>query len=164
MVENGSARVRQRRVFTPWPPMPGRRGQAKVKNPQYTFSSQGPIWHCRGVRNHDNDTGIVARGQHWSITRTHRVCSVMLSLLGPQCPVGAAKPMQNTRNSQLALQGSFGTAEGRETMTTTPESSLEVNTGPQRARTVYVVSSFHSFAPNAPSVSCILYKSYDADQ
>ena len=78
------------------------------------------IWYCRGPRNHDNDTGVVARGQHWSITRTHRVCNAKFSLLGPQCPVGEAKPRRNTRNSQLALQGSFGTAEGRETMTTTP--------------------------------------------
>ena len=77
-------------------------------------------WHCREARNHDNDTGVVARGQHWSITRTHRVCKAEFPLLGPQCPVGEAKPRRNTRNSQLALQGSFGTAEGRETMTTTP--------------------------------------------
>ena len=48
----------------------------------------------------------------------------------PKCLVGEAKPRQNTHNPQLALQGLFGTAEGRKTMTTTPESSLEVNTGP----------------------------------
>ena len=60
-----------------------------------------PIWHCRGARNHDNDTGVVARGQHWSITRTHRVCKAEFPLLGPHCPVGEAKPWQNTRNTQV---------------------------------------------------------------
>ena len=69
----------------------------------------GPLWHCQGPRIHDNDTVVVARGQHWSITRTHRVCKAEFPLLGPQCPVGEAKPRRNTRNSQLALQGSFGT-------------------------------------------------------
>ena len=33
-------------------------------------------------------------------------------------------------NPQLAVQGPFGTAEGYKTMTATPETSLEVNTGP----------------------------------
>ena len=52
------------------------------------------------------------------------------SLLGPKCLVGEAKRRPNTRNPHLVLQGPFGTAEGRETMTTTPETSLEVNYGP----------------------------------
>ena len=90
------------------------------KHTQSTVGSPGPIWHCRGAQNHDNDTGVVARGQHWSITRTHRVCKAEFPLLGPHCPVGESKPRQNTHNPQLALQGPFGTAEGRETMTTTP--------------------------------------------
>ena len=50
--------------------------------------------------------------------------------LAPNCPVGEAKPRPNTRNPHLVLRGPFGTAEGRETMTTTPETSLEVNYGP----------------------------------
>ena len=79
---------------------------------------------------HDSDTGDVARGQHWSIMCTYRVCNAEFSVLGPKCPVGEAKPRQNTRNPQLALQGPFGTAEGCKTMTATPETSLEVNTGP----------------------------------
>ena len=139
-------------IFTPWLQMPRRRGQTKAKHTQSTVGSPGLIWHCRGARNHDNDTGVVARGQHWSITRTNRVCKAEFPLLGPHCPVGEAKPRQNTRNPQLALQGPFGTAEGHETMTMTPQTSLEVNYGPQHARTVYAKPSFHSLAPNASSV------------
>ena len=30
-----------------------------------------------------DDSGVVARGQHWSITRTHHVCNAKFSLLGP---------------------------------------------------------------------------------
>ena len=108
-----------------------------MKHTQFTVGSPGLIWHCRGARNHDNDTGVVARGQHGSITRTHRVCKAEFPLLGPNCPVGESKPRQNTHNPQLALQGSFGTAEGHETMTTTPKTSLLVNAGPQHARTAY---------------------------
>ena len=37
-------------------------------------------------------------------------------------------------------------------MTTTPETSLEVNAGPHRACTKCANLSFHSLAPNAPSV------------
>ena len=48
----------------------------------------------------------------------------------PKCLVGEAKRRPNTRNPHLVLQGPFGTAEGRETMTTTPETSLEVNYDP----------------------------------
>ena len=59
-----------------------------------------------------------------------RAAIVEFLVLGPKCPVGEAKPRQNTRNPQLAVQGPFGTAEGRETMTATTETSLEVNTGP----------------------------------
>ena len=64
----------------------------------------------------------------------HNMCApcskAKFLLLGPKCLVGEAKPRPNTRNLQLVLQGPFGTAEGRETMTTTPETSLEVNYGP----------------------------------
>ena len=52
----------------------------------------------------------------------------------------------------MALQGPFGTAEGRETMTTTPETSLKVNTDPHRAHTACAKPSFYSLAPNAASV------------
>ena len=63
----------------------------------------------------------------------HCVCKAAFSLLDAKCPVGEAKPRQNTRNPHLVLQGQFGTAEGRETMTTTPETSLEVNADPLEA-------------------------------
>ena len=123
-----------------------------MKHTQFTVGSPGLIWHCREARYHDNDTGVVARGQHWSITRTHRVCKARFSLLGPKCSIGAAEPRQNTRNPHVALQGPFDTAEGHQTMTTTPETSLVVTTGPDHARTAYTKPSFHSLAPNAPSV------------
>ena len=153
MVHNMRAPCMQSQVFTLWPQMPRRRGQTKAKHTQPTLGSPGPLWHCRGPRNHDNDTVDVAGGQLWSITCAHRVCKAKFSLLGPQCPVGEAKPRRSTHNSQLAHQGSFGTAEGRETITTKPKSLLEVNTGLKRARTVYAAPCFHSLAPNAPSVS-----------
>jgi len=54
-------------------------------------------------------------------------------LLDPKCPVAAAKLRQNTRYPHLVLQGPFGTAEGRETLTMTPETSLEVNADPLQA-------------------------------
>ena len=61
----------------------------------------------------------------------HELCAYgMISLPGPKCLVGEAKPRQNTRNLHLVLQGTFGSAEGHETMTTTPETSLEVNYDP----------------------------------
>ena len=80
------------------------------------------------------------------------MCKAEFLLLGPRCSVGAAKPMSNARNPHLALQGPFGTAEGRETMTTTPETSLEVNAGSIRACTACAKPSFHSFVRNALSV------------
>ena len=58
-----------------------------------------------------------------------RVCKAKFPLLGPKCLVGEAKRRPNTQ-STLGSPGPFGTAEGRETMTTTPETSLEVNYGP----------------------------------
>ena len=62
------------------------------------------IWHCRGPRNHDNDTADVATGQCWSTSCTHRVYKADFSLLGPKCPDGAAEPRPNTHNPQLPLQ------------------------------------------------------------
>ena len=80
------------------------------------------------------------------------MCKAEFSLLDPKCPVGAAKPRQNIRNPHLVLQGPFGTAEGSETMTTTPETPLEVNADPHRARIACTKPNFHSLTPNAPSV------------
>ena len=70
--------------------------------------------------NHDNDTGDVASGHQWPISYTHHVYKAKFLLLGLKCPVGAAKPRQSTRNPHVALQGPFDTAEGHQTMTTTP--------------------------------------------
>ena len=132
--------------------MTRRCGRTKEKHSQSTLGSPGPIWHCRGPRNHDNDTGDVAGGQLWSITCAHCVCKAKFSLLGPKCRVSVVIQRQNKRNPQLALQGPFGTAKGRQTMTTTTESSLEVNAGPHHARTACAKSSFHSSTPDAALV------------
>ena len=94
----------------------------------HTWFSRAPL-ALRGPRNHDNDTGDVAGGQLWSITCAQRVCKAKFSLLGPKCLVGEAKPRQNTHNPHLVLQGPFGTAEGRETMTTTPEKHKQSTVG-----------------------------------
>ena len=142
----------QSRVFTPRHQMPRRCGETKTKHTQSTPGSPGPIWHCRGPPSHDNDTGDVTIGQCWSRLFSHRVCKVEFSLLDPRCRVGVVIQRKNTRNSQLALQGPFGTAEGRPTMTTTTESSLEVNAGPHHARTACAKSIFHSLAPDAASM------------
>ena len=80
------------------------------------------------------------------------MCKAAFLLLGPRCSVGAAKPMSNARNPHLALQDPFGTAEGRETMTTTLETSLEVNAGPHHACTACAKQSFYSLAPKAALV------------
>ena len=132
--------------------MPRRCGHTKEKYTQFTVGSPGPIWHCRGPPNHDNDTEDVARGQQMFKPCTHRVCKAECLLLGLKCRAGAAKPSQDTRNPDLALQGLFGTAEGRQTMTTTPETSLEVNAGSLRACTACAKQRFHSLALKAASV------------
>ena len=62
-----------------------------------------------------------------------RIGKAEISLLDLKCLVGAAKLRQNTRNPHLVLQGQLGTFESRETMTTTPETSLEVNADPLQA-------------------------------
>ena len=79
---------------------------------------QGPL---AVTRNHNNDTEDGVRGQHWITSYARHVRKAEFWLLDPTCPIGAAKPEQNTHNPELAFQGPFGTAEGRETMTTTPE-------------------------------------------
>ena len=119
------------KLDAPWdyPRCPGAILQPATQHTIYTWFSRAPL-ALRGPRNHDNDTGDVAGGQLWPITCAHRVCKAKFSLLGPKCLVGEAKPRQNTNNPHLVLQGPFGTAEGHETMTTTPETSLEVNYGP----------------------------------
>ena len=105
---------------------------------QSTVASPGPVWHCRGPRNHDNETGDVTRSQHRSTSSTQRVCKTEFLLSGPRCPIGAAEPVSNTRNPQLHRQGPLGTAESREITITTPGMSLEVNTGQHRALSAYV--------------------------
>jgi hypothetical protein len=65
-----------------------------------------------------------------------------------RCGQTKAKHTQTT----LALRLPFCTAEGHETTTTTPETSLVVTSGPYHARTAYSKPSFYSLAPNAPSV------------
>ena len=64
-------------------------GKTETKHTQIRPGSSGPIWHCRGPRNHDDDTGDVARGQRWSTLCMHRVCKAGLSLHGPKCRAGA---------------------------------------------------------------------------
>ena len=142
----------QSRVFTPWPQMAASVRPNQGNHEQSRPGSPGPIWHCRGPPNHDNDTGHVARGQCWPTSCTHLVCKAEFSLLGPKCRVGAAKSRQNTRNPDLALQGPFSTTEGHQTMTTTPETSPEVNAGPPCARIACAKPSFDSLAPYAASV------------
>jgi hypothetical protein len=53
-----------------------------TRNPDL-MGSPGAIWYCCMPPNHDNDTGNVARGQCWSSSCTHRMCTAKLSLLGP---------------------------------------------------------------------------------
>ena len=124
----------QSRVFTPWPQIPRRNGQTKAKHTQSRPGSPGPIWYCRGPPNHDNDTKEVARGQCWPISCKHRMCKAGFHSLASNA--ASVRPNQGKThgNSHLALQGQFGTTRCRHTMTTTPESSLEINAGPNHAR------------------------------
>ena len=62
------------------------------------------IWYCRWPRRHDNNTGDVARGQHWLTPCMHCVRKAEISLIDPKCPVGAVLSRQNTRNPHLVLQ------------------------------------------------------------
>ena len=62
-----------------------------------------PIWYCRGPQKHDNDTGDVARGQRWFPPCMHCVRKAEFLLLGPECPVSAVQPRQNSRNPHLVL-------------------------------------------------------------
>jgi len=84
------------------PKCPVGEAKTKAKHTQSKVGCPGPVLRCRGPRNHDSDTRDIARGQHWSITCTYRVCKAEFPVLGPKCPVGEAKPRQNTRNPQLA--------------------------------------------------------------
>ena len=87
--------------------------------------------NARAARDHDNDSEVVARCLQWLVLCTRHMHTAKTSLLDPRCPVGEAKPRQNTRDSLLSL---FGTAEGRETMTTTLETTLDVYNGSHYAR------------------------------
>ena len=65
-----------------------------------------------------------------------------------KCPVGSAKPKQNTCNQPLALQVPFGSAE--KNMTAVPGTSLEVNAGLHRARATCAKPSFHFLTLKCP--------------
>ena len=65
-----------------------------------------------------------------------------------RCGPTKAKHTQST----LGSPGPFGTAEGRKNMTTTSETSLEVNAASHRACTACAKPSFYSSTPNAPSM------------
>ena len=65
-----------------------------------------------------------------------------------KCGPTKAKHTQST----LGSPDPFGTAEGRKSRTTTPETSLDVNAGSLRACTVCAKPSFYSLARKAPSV------------
>ena len=73
-----------------------------------------------------------------------------------QCGQASAKHTQFT----LGSLGPFVTAKGLENMTTTPETSLEVNADLHRAQTAWAKPSFYSLAPNAASVWSNLGKTH----
>ena len=108
--------------------------------------------YCRGPRKHDDDTGDVARGQYWSTPCMHCVRKAEFLLLGPKGRVGAVETKAQHTQFALGSLGPFVTAEDLENMTTTPETSLEVNAGPHRACTACARPRFYSLARNATSV------------
>ena len=71
---------------------------------QSTLGSPGQFVLPRAAKKHDNDTGDIARCQRRFTPCMHCVRKAEISLLGPECPVGAVQPRQNTRNPDLALQ------------------------------------------------------------
>jgi hypothetical protein len=104
------------------------------------------IWYCRGPRKHDNDTKGVARGQRWVITCMHCLRKAEVLLLGLKGPGRCGPTKAKHTQSTLGYPGSFGTAEGRENMTTTPETSLKVNACSLRACTACAKPRFHKMA------------------
>ena len=70
----------------------------------------------------------------------------------PQRPRWCSQTKAKHTQFSLGSQGPFGTAECLENMTTTPETSLEVNTGPHHACTACAKQSFYSLAPKAALV------------
>ena len=67
----------------------------------------------------------------------------------PSRPLRCGPTKAKHTQSTLGSPGPFGTAEGRKNMTTTPETSLEVNAGSLRACTACARPRFHSLARNA---------------
>jgi len=72
--------------------------------------------------------------------------------LAPKAALVQSKQRQNTRNFTPGSLGPFATAEDLENMTTTPETSLEVNAGTHHACTACAKQSFYSLAPKAALV------------
>ena len=73
----------------------------------------------------------------------------------PRMPCKCGPTKAKHTQSTLGSPGPFGTAEGRKNMTTTPETSLEVNAGLLRACDACTMPSFYTLAPIAqPSVLC----------
>ena len=72
--------------------------------------------------------------------------------LAPKAALVQSKQRQNTRNFTPGSLGPFATAEDLENMTTTPETSLEVNAGPHYACTACTKQSLYSLAPKAALV------------
>ena len=78
----------------------------------------------------------------------------------PRMPCKCARTKAKHTQSIVRSPGPFGTAEGRKNMTTTPETSLEVNAGSLRARTACAKPSFYSLALKAASVQSNLGKTH----
>ena len=82
----------------------------------------------------------------------HCVRKAEFLLLGPKGRVGAVETKAKHTQFALGSLGPFVTAEGLENMTTTPETSLEVNAGPHYACTACAKQSFYFLAPKAALV------------
>ena len=100
-----SRSLAQSRVFTPWPRMPRRCGQTSAKHTQSTLGSPGPFGTAEGHKNM-RMTSEMSLEVNACPNRVRIACAKpSFTLPGPESPVGAVEPRQNTCNAHLALQG-----------------------------------------------------------
>ena len=95
----------------------GRVGAVETKAKHTAISTwlSRAFCYCRGPRKHDDDTGDVARGQHWSTPCMHCVRKAEFLLLGPKGRVGAVETKAKHTQFALGSLGPFVTAGASKT-------------------------------------------------
>ena len=140
----------QSRVITPCSQMPHRCGRTKAKHTQSTLGAPGPIWF------------LPRAAKPWQRHRRRRKTSTLVHSVHALCvqsrvftpwperPRRCGPTKAKGTQSTLGSPGPFCTSEGRKNMTTTPETSQDINAGSLRACTACAKPSFYSLAPKGP--------------